>query len=464
MVCQTCPASWVYDYRRKAIPRCECCGKPWPRTRADPGAAQPEKKGGFSRRWGSAATGGGAAKADGVLDERSVEQVGGDPAAPDDGAVWVSPIGDEYPDLKALCATELGHHSLQQGVAALLTTPAGMSMSGRDLMQLLQQRAAAKQLEAAKQPVGFFQAEKVYKAAWKTLQASSKTKDSCVEALAEAKKKVGLAEAAIVEADASKARAQLAYDKAHATYQTVLSEQAGRGDTGAAQGAAAGPAAGAADNDIEMDLDLEDDVPDGGGEALGLEGEELDAYRAKSAACRAARLEYKAFCVQKAAEVEARKAKVRELISEQTVFKRRRCAAELAARDHANLVAQPAGAAVVAEAVGAVGAAGSPPPPEAQPAAAAPAAASSSSSTAEAQRAAAADALAAPPPVSCSAASGSGTAPVVPFAAAPSPASEQQLLEEACDRLLQGAAAKAKQPARSAPYVAAKAKAKKSGS
>ena len=243
----------------------------------------------------------------------------------------------------------------------------------------------------------------------------------------------------------------------------MLSEQAGRGDAGAAQGAAAGPATSAADNDIEMDLDLEDDVPDGGGEALGLEGEELDAYRAKSAACRAARLEYKAFCVQKAAEVEARKAKVRELISEQTVFKRRRCAAELAARQQSDHVAQPAGAAGVAEAVGAVGAAGSSPPSDAQPAAAAPAAAPSSS-TAEAQHAAVATAPSASLPGSSSAASGSGSAPVVPPAGAPSPASEQQLLEEACDRILQGAAVKAKQPARSAPYVAAKAKAKKSGS
>ena len=60
--------------------------------------------------------------------------------------------------------------------------------------------------------MGFFQAEKVYKAAWKALQASSKGKDTCVEALADAKKKVGLAEAAIIEADAAKARAQLAYN------------------------------------------------------------------------------------------------------------------------------------------------------------------------------------------------------------------------------------------------------------
>jgi len=105
--------------------------------RADHGAAQAEQRGGVNRRWGPAAAGGGQAKAEGVADVRSDEQVGGDPAAPRDDAVWVSPIGDEYPDLKALCATELGHHNLQQGVAALLTTPAGMSMSGRDLMQLL---------------------------------------------------------------------------------------------------------------------------------------------------------------------------------------------------------------------------------------------------------------------------------------------------------------------------------------
>ena len=87
VVCPTCPSSWVFDYRRKANPKCESCWKPWPRMRADHGAAQAEQRGGVNRRWGPAAAGGGQAKAEGVADVRSDEQVGGDPAAPRDDAV-----------------------------------------------------------------------------------------------------------------------------------------------------------------------------------------------------------------------------------------------------------------------------------------------------------------------------------------------------------------------------------------
>ena len=201
-------------------------------------------------------------------------------------------------------------------------------------MQLLEECAAAKAIAASKAPVSFLKAEKAYKGAHRDWQGAIRALKKLQDELVEVQRKVASLEQHIVKADSAMSRTKQAFNKSHAVYLLVLADgEHGPGTTPGRGNRRKGTAGsdGVADvgDNVEMDgaelSDDSDDEPDG----LGLEGEELATFKAKVAAYRAEKAEYKDHC----REFQERRAKFRRASLEVAGIKRRRCEAELAARE-----------------------------------------------------------------------------------------------------------------------------------
>ena len=253
---------------------------------------------------------------------------------------FVPPIYDDFPHLKELCATSIGYHNLQKAMASLLGSPGGLQRTGLQSMQLLEEHAAAKAIAASKAPVTFLKSEKAYEGAHRDWQGAIRAHKKLQDELAEVQRKVASLEQQIVKADSAMSRTKLAYAKSHAVYLLVLAGQYGRADGEHGPGATPGRgnrrkgaagSDGVADvgDDVEMDGAEVSDDSDDEHDGLGLEGEELATFKAKVAAYRAEKAEYKDHC----REVQERRAKFRRASLEVAGIKRRRSEAELAARE-----------------------------------------------------------------------------------------------------------------------------------
>ena len=126
VVCQRCPQSWIYEYKRAAKPNCEECGKRWPAAFSARG--QQGKSGQASRRPSRQV----AVDVELVHDDPPGDLGDGEAGDADASAdpPFVPPIYDDFPHLKELCATSIGYHNLQQGMASLLGV-ARWSAAGR---------------------------------------------------------------------------------------------------------------------------------------------------------------------------------------------------------------------------------------------------------------------------------------------------------------------------------------------